>query len=47
MTKTRQGNNMTDHIDMVYAEIGIELSQLIIKDVVNHDNQTGQQCHRS
>ena len=26
MTKTRQNNDMTDHIDLVYVEIEIELS---------------------
>ena len=37
MIKIRQENDVTGHIDAIYAEIGIELWWLIWQDVVNHE----------
>ena len=38
MTKTKQDNDVTDHIGAVYTEIGTELSWLIEQDVTYHKN---------
>ena len=44
--KTKHGNDMTDHIGMVYAENDIELSWLIRLGAVYDENQTKQQYDR-
>ena len=47
VTKTIQDNDVTNHIDVVYAEIGIELSWMIRQDVVYHKKQTREWRDRS
>ena len=47
MMKNKQDNNFIDHIGVVYAEIGTELSRQIRQDAVNHENQTEQQSDQS
>ena len=39
--KTKQDNDMTDYIDLVYAETEIKLSGPISMDVVCAENLTG------
>lgn len=46
VTKARQDNNVTNHIDLVYAEIEIELSRPIWPSVVCDENHIGQQHGR-
>ena len=42
ITKTRQDNDVTDHIGAVYVLFKIKLSSLIEHDAVNHKHQTEQ-----
>ena len=44
MTKTRQENDMTDRIGLVYAKFEIELSGPIWTGVVSEENKTEEQC---
>lgn len=47
MLKTRQDNNVTDHISLVYTETKIELSGPIWSSSVYDENQIGQWYDRS
>lgn len=47
MMKTKQDNDVSDRTSTINTEIGIELSWLIIQDVVYHEKQRGQWCHWS
>ena len=42
VTKTRQDNDMSDHIGVVYVEIKIELPRLIEQDAFYHENEIRQ-----
>ena len=47
VTKTRQDNDMSDHIGVVYVEIKIELPRLIEQDAFYHENEIRQWRDRS
>ena len=44
MTNTSKYNDVMYRRVAIYTKIEIEFSWLIQKDVVNHENQIGQQC---
>lgn len=45
--ETKQDNNVIDHIGVVYAEKGIQLSWLIREDAIFHKKKRGQWRNRS
>ena len=47
MMKTRQDNDVIDHLEMVYIENETELSCLIGLGIVYDKNQTEQHCYHS